>query len=153
MRRNSSDVTRREVLRRFGLAAGFAALEPGCVASRPSGPGAAIKVVVVTDLTGPIGFAGPLNANIAKLVVDDITAGGGLLGRPLNLIVVDSASDPAIGVAKARVRGTYITNGGTGKLRGIKGLARYTGLLELPAEGKATRNEVSAEGEYWFDNR
>ena len=80
MRRNSSDVTRREVLRRFGLAAGFAALEPGCVASRPSGPGAAIKVVVVTDLTGPIGFAGPLNANIAKLVVDDITAGGGLLG-------------------------------------------------------------------------
>ena len=105
MRRNSSDVTRREVLRRFGLAAGFAALGPGCVASRPSGPGAAIKVVVVTDLTGPIGFAGPLNANIAKLVVDDITAGGGLLGRPLNLIVVDSASDPAIGVAKARVRG------------------------------------------------
>src|SRR5437870_11578004 len=96
VRRNSSDVTRREVLRRFGLAAGFAALGPGCVASRPSGPGAAIKVVVVTDLTGPIGFAGPLNANIAKLVVDDITAGGGLLGRPLNLIVVDSASDPAI---------------------------------------------------------
>jgi len=97
VRRNSSNVTRREVLRRFGLAAGFAALGPGCVASRPSGPGAAIKVVVVTDLTGPIGFAGPLNANIAKLVVDDITAGGGLLGRPLNLIVVDSASDPAIG--------------------------------------------------------
>src|SRR5207249_10390904 len=39
----------------------------------------------------------------------------------------------------------YITTGGTGKLRGIKGLGRYTGLLELTAEGKATRNEVSAE--------
>jgi len=47
--------------------------------------------------------------------------------------------------------GTYITTGGTGKLRGIKGLGRYTGLLELTAEGKATRNEVSAEGEYWIE--
>jgi len=153
VRRNSSNVTRREVLRRFGLAAGFAALGPGCVASRPSGPGAAIKVVVVTDLTGPIGFAGPLNANIAKLVVDDITAGGGLLGARSTSSSSTARRIRLLGWRRPAFVGTYITTGGTGKLRGIKGLARYTGLLELPAEGKATRNEVSAEGEYWFDNR
>jgi hypothetical protein len=47
--------------------------------------------------------------------------------------------------------GTYVTTGGTGRLKGIKGLGRYSGLVELNAEGKATRNEYSAEGEYWFE--
>ena len=44
-----------------------------------------IKVGIATDLTGPIGFAGNANANIAKLVVDDINANGGVLGRPLEI--------------------------------------------------------------------
>jgi hypothetical protein len=47
--------------------------------------------------------------------------------------------------------GTYVTTGGTGKLKGIKGLGRFSGVGELDAEGKATRNEYSAEGEYWFE--
>ena len=47
--------------------------------------------------------------------------------------------------------GTYVTTGGTGRLKGIKGLGRYAGVAELDAEGKAIRNEYSAEGEYWFE--
>ena len=49
--------------------------------------------------------------------------------------------------------GTYVTTGGTGKLKGLKGVGRYLGLTEFNVEGKATRNEYSAEGEYWFDKR
>ena len=47
--------------------------------------------------------------------------------------------------------GTYVTTGGTGKLKALKGIARYSGLAEYNAEGNSTRNEYSAEGEYWFE--
>src|SRR5262245_21875591 len=40
--------------------------------------------------------------------------------------------------------GTYITTGGTGKARGVKGFGRFSGLSELNAAGMATRNEYSA---------
>jgi hypothetical protein len=47
--------------------------------------------------------------------------------------------------------GTYLHTGGTGALKGLKGLGRFAGLTEFNAEGKPTRNEYSAEGEYWFE--
>ena len=49
--------------------------------------------------------------------------------------------------------GTYVMTGGTGKLKGIKGVGRFSGRAESNPDGKATRAEYSAEGEYWFDNR
>jgi ABC-type branched-subunit amino acid transport system substrate-binding protein len=61
-----------------------------------------IKVGVVTDHTGPLWFCGVANANVARMVVNDINAGGGLLGRPVELILEDSASDDRVAEAKAR---------------------------------------------------
>jgi ABC-type branched-subunit amino acid transport system substrate-binding protein len=52
-----------------------------------------IKVGVVTDLTGALSFMGIANAQVAEMVVNDINANGGLLGRPLQLFVEDSATD------------------------------------------------------------
>ena len=52
-----------------------------------------IKVGVITDLTGPLSFMGIANANVADMVIDDINASGGVLGRQLRLIVEDSATD------------------------------------------------------------
>ena len=46
--------------------------------------------------------------------------------------------------------GTYVWIGGTGKLRDVKGFGRYTGVTEVNAQGQVTRNEYSAEGEYWI---
>lgn len=60
-----------------------------------------IKIGLVTDLTGPLSFVGVANANIARLVVDDFNADGGLLGRHVELIVEDSATDDAQAAAKA----------------------------------------------------
>ena len=37
-----------------------------------------------------------------EIAVDQINAAGGLLGRPIELIVEDEASDPAVAVDKAR---------------------------------------------------
>ena len=47
----------------------------------PTSAERAIKVGVITDQTGPLSFMGIANANVAKMVIDDINAKGGLLGR------------------------------------------------------------------------
>jgi branched-chain amino acid transport system substrate-binding protein len=59
-------------------------------------------VGVITDITGPLSFLGIANANVAKMVTDDINASGGLLGRQLDLYLEDSATTDSVGEAKAR---------------------------------------------------
>ena len=44
---------------------------------------------------------GIANVNLAKMVIDDINARGGLLGRPIELFVEDSATDDAVAEAAA----------------------------------------------------
>ena len=60
-----------------------------------------IKVGVIMDLTGPLAFLGVANANVAKMVIDEINAKGGLLGRRVELIVEDSATTDSVAEAKA----------------------------------------------------
>ena len=60
-----------------------------------------IRVGVVMDLTGPLSFLGIANANVAEMVIHDINANGGLLGRHVELLVEDSASSDSIAEAKA----------------------------------------------------
>jgi branched-chain amino acid transport system substrate-binding protein len=59
------------------------------------------RVGLVTDQSGPLSFMGIANANVAKMVIDDINARGGLLGRPVELFIEDSATDDAIAEAVA----------------------------------------------------
>jgi branched-chain amino acid transport system substrate-binding protein len=60
-----------------------------------------IKVGVITDQTGPLSFMGVAGANVARMVVDDINAQGGLLGRPLELYLEDSETTDSAAAAKA----------------------------------------------------
>jgi branched-chain amino acid transport system substrate-binding protein len=85
--------------------AGAVATGVGSWALRPGRAWAApnpIKVGIATDLTGAIGYAGNANANVAKMVVQQINDAGGLLGRPLELFIEDTASNEAIAVANVR---------------------------------------------------
>jgi branched-chain amino acid transport system substrate-binding protein len=59
-----------------------------------------IKVGVIADQTGPLSFVGLANANVARMVVGDINARGGLLGRHLELVLEDGATDDAVAAAK-----------------------------------------------------
>jgi ABC-type branched-subunit amino acid transport system substrate-binding protein len=61
-----------------------------------------IKVGIATDLTGAISNAGIPNANVAKMVVDDINANGGLLKRPLQIVLEDTASNEQLAVTRVR---------------------------------------------------
>jgi ABC-type branched-subunit amino acid transport system substrate-binding protein len=60
-----------------------------------------IKVGVIADQTGPLSFMGIANANVARMVIDDINANGGLLGRQLDLHLEDSATEDSEAEAKA----------------------------------------------------
>src|SRR5262245_44169239 len=60
-----------------------------------------IEVGVVTDQTGPLSVMGIANANVAKMVINDINAKGGLLGRQVALHLEDSATTDSVAEAKA----------------------------------------------------
>src|SRR6266511_4704403 len=60
-----------------------------------------IKVGVITDQTGALSVMGIANANVAKMVIDDINASGGLLGRKIDLCLEDSATTDSVAEAKA----------------------------------------------------
>lgn len=68
----------------------------------PAGAADPIKVGIATDLTGPIGYAGNANANVARMVVEDWNAAGGLLGRKVELYIEDTASNESVAVGNVR---------------------------------------------------
>ncbi|HWF42413.1 MAG TPA: transporter substrate-binding protein, partial [Acidothermaceae bacterium] len=61
-----------------------------------------IKVGVIADQTGPLSVMGIANANVATMVIDDINAEGGLLGRPLELHLEDGETTDRVAEEKAR---------------------------------------------------
>ena len=63
--------------------------------------GNAIRIGVIAEQTGPLSFMGVADANVARMVVDDINAAGGLLGRPLELLIEDGATIDSVAAAKA----------------------------------------------------
>jgi branched-chain amino acid transport system substrate-binding protein len=58
-------------------------------------------VGVIADQTGAISFIGRANANVARMVIGDLNAKGGLLGRRIELSLEDSATDDAVAAARA----------------------------------------------------
>src|SRR6266478_5961827 len=62
---------------------------------------ASIKVGMIAEETGALSFMGRANANVARMVVDEINANGGLLGRKIDLCLEDGATIDSVAEAKA----------------------------------------------------
>jgi ABC-type branched-subunit amino acid transport system substrate-binding protein len=60
-----------------------------------------IKVGVIAELTGPLSFMGIADANVARMVIDDINDSGGLLGRRIDLYLEDGETTDSVAEAKA----------------------------------------------------
>jgi urea transport system substrate-binding protein len=60
-----------------------------------------IKVGVITDQTGALSFMGIANANVAKMVIDDINANGSVLRRQIELYLEDSETTDSAAEAAA----------------------------------------------------
>jgi urea transport system substrate-binding protein len=61
--------------------------------------GRPIRVGVIADQTGPLSFMGVADANVARMVIEDINAAGGLLGQQIELYLKDGETTD--GVAEA----------------------------------------------------
>jgi len=103
-RNHPPSASRRLFLQRASLLTGMIALGGGSYLLNPKGVWAAdpIKVGIATDLTGPISWGGIPNSQVARMAIEQINAGGGLLGRPLQMILEDTATNEQLAVTKVR---------------------------------------------------
>lgn len=94
---------------------------------------APLKIGLLAPLSGPLTRVGETNRNCAALAVDEINAGGGLLGRPLQLSVEDTQMSTAVTLQKAR------------QLFMRDDVAMITGMV-LPSEREAALQAAKAAG-------
>ena len=95
-----------------------------------------IKVGVIADQTGPLSFVGLANANVARMVVGDINAKGGLLGR---------AARAAPRGRRDRRRGRRREGGEAGRARpGRRHLRRHLQLHAAGDQGPGRRRGQDA---------
>lgn len=99
-----AQITRRGFLKGASLLTGMVSTGVGTWVLQPTWAHAAgpIKVGIATDMTGALSHAGNPNANVARLVIDDINAKGGINGRPLEMYLADTASNETTAVANVR---------------------------------------------------
>ena len=71
------------------------------MAERTQQAGRPITVGLIADQSGPLSFVGQANANVARMVIGDINAKGGLLGRHVELLIEDSQTTDAVAAAAA----------------------------------------------------
>jgi urea transport system substrate-binding protein len=101
---SAARISRRRFLNSAAWTAGAVATGAGSwvIPASPSWAANPIKIGIATDLTGAIGLAGNSDLNVAKLCADLINKSGGLLGRPVQLFVEDTASNEAVAVTNVR---------------------------------------------------
>ena len=95
----SRRLARRTVLKGAAAGAALQVASPFIVKSRAETP---VKIGLVDPLTGVYAAVAQNEVTGAKLAVSQINAKGGILGRPIELLVEDSANDVGTGVQKAR---------------------------------------------------
>ena len=60
-----------------------------------------VRIGVVQPTTGPVAYDGNIYVNTVKMIVDDMNAKGGVLGKKIELFVEDGACNPAQSVNAA----------------------------------------------------
>jgi branched-chain amino acid transport system substrate-binding protein len=81
----------------------FVALAASLVASAYAAPsGEPIKIGAIFAVTGPAAYLGAPEEKTARMVVDAFNKAGGILGRPVQLIVKDSMYDSAKAISFAK---------------------------------------------------
>lgn len=101
----------------------------------------ALKIGVLTPLTGPYSFEAESQVNFAKLAAEEINGAGGIMGRKIELVIEDDMLKPGIGVQKARKMIEqdgikYITGGvSSAVVLAVSKLADEMGVLHLGIGG------------------
>jgi branched-chain amino acid transport system substrate-binding protein len=96
---NCIHVDRRTILKTAVAAAAVQLAPPFIIKARGDTP---LRIGMVDPLTGVYAAVAQNEVTGARLAVAQINARGGILGRPIELLVEDSANDVGTGVQKAR---------------------------------------------------
>jgi len=96
---NGIHIDRRTVLKTAVAATAVQLAPPFIIKARGEAP---LRIGMVDPLTGVYAAVAQNEVTGAKLAVAQINAKGGILGRPIELLVEDSANDVGTGVQKAR---------------------------------------------------
>jgi branched-chain amino acid transport system substrate-binding protein len=91
--------SRRTVLKGTAAAGALQITAPWIIQARGETP---VRIGMVDPLTGVYAAVAQNEVTGAKLAVQQINAKGGIVGRPIELLVEDSANDVGTGVQKAR---------------------------------------------------
>jgi branched-chain amino acid transport system permease protein len=116
----------------------------------PPAPRGAVKLGMVTSLTGPLALLGRAGVEGARLAVADVNAGGGVRQTRLELVVRDDGGDPDAGVREAR---NLIVNEGVAALLGPVSSAILLPMSEVARELKKILLSHTASSERAFVER
>ncbi len=98
MRRDPGQTSRRRVLQTGVALAGVAALGAPALLRAQTGP---IRIGHLTPMTGFLGALGEYAVMGIRMAAEEINAGGGVLGRPIDVISEDSVN-PQVAASKAQ---------------------------------------------------
>lgn len=132
--------TRRDFIKST-LATALATALPAAslVGPRTASAAAPVKLGILHSLTGTIAIAEAHVVDAEKMAIDEINAGGGVLGRPLEAVVEDGASDWPTFAEKAqkllqsdKVVATFGCYTSASRKAVLPVFERYNGLLYYP---------------------
>ena len=90
----------RDIARRLAMAGALIAAGPATMASAQEGE--PIRVGVLHSLSGTMAISETTLRDVVLMMIDDLNDNGGLLGRPVEAVVVDPASDWPLFAERAR---------------------------------------------------
>ena len=99
-----SSVSRRRFLQSTAWMSSAVPLRAGSwlIPARWSHAAGPIKLGIATDITGMMGYAGNSHVHVANWLAEEINAGGGINGRPLEVHIEDTATNDQTAVAVVR---------------------------------------------------
>ncbi len=84
------------MMRKLLGAAGAALCAATALVSLQAGAAEPIKIGAILAVTGPVAYIGDPEARTLEMLVEQVNAKGGLLGRPVKLIIYDDGGDAAV---------------------------------------------------------
>src|SRR5581483_6176971 len=100
-RSSGSPMQRRLFLKQIAVATAFAAAQLGLAAGAHAAEGT-IKVGILHSLSGTMAISETVLKDVALMTIEDINAHGGVMGKKLEPVVVDPASNWPLFAEKAR---------------------------------------------------
>src|SRR5258705_6682103 len=112
-----------------------------------------IRIAFANSLSGPSAPAGTESLVATQLAIDEVNAKGGVNGRPIELVLVDDASNPAVARANAQAIADSPCVAVLGHFLSSTSLAAAPAYQDarIPAlTGSAAADDLTSGNEYYF---